>query len=95
MRWIAFFRLCSRFVCLGLPVALVGGPVGLAGDARGEIVAAAASRVSASAVSGAPWLWPLGQPRQVTRGFVAPATRYAAGHRGIDIRASPSEAISA
>jgi murein DD-endopeptidase MepM/ murein hydrolase activator NlpD len=31
----------------------------------------------------------------VTRGFVAPATRYAAGHRGIDIRASPSEAIRA
>lgn len=95
MRWTAFFRLCGRLCWLALPVALVGGPLGVAGDARGDFVTVAAPRLGASAVSHASWVWPLGQPRQVARGFLAPATRYGAGHRGIDIRASPSEDIRA
>lgn len=95
MRWTAFFRLCGRLCWLALPVALVGGPLGVAGDERGDFVTVAAPRLGASAVSHASWVWPLGQPRQVARGFLAPATRYGAGHRGIDIRASPSEDIRA
>jgi hypothetical protein len=33
----------------------------------------------------APWSWPIAAPHPVIRPFVAPLTRYAAGHRGIDI----------
>jgi murein DD-endopeptidase MepM/ murein hydrolase activator NlpD len=33
------------------------------------------------------WEWPVDPPRSIARPFVAPPTRYAAGHRGIDIRA--------
>lgn len=31
------------------------------------------------------WGWPLAAPHAITRGFVAPATPYGSGHRGIDI----------
>jgi len=33
------------------------------------------------------WLWPVEVPRQIVRPFLAPATDYGAGHRGIDIAA--------
>jgi murein DD-endopeptidase MepM/ murein hydrolase activator NlpD len=33
----------------------------------------------------APWSWPIAPPHPVIRPFIAPLTRYAAGHRGIDI----------
>jgi len=33
------------------------------------------------------WTWPLWGARRVIRGFEAPASRYSAGHRGIDIAA--------
>ena len=36
------------------------------------------------------WDWPVPEPRVVLREFVAPAHRYGAGHRGIDI-ATPGE----
>jgi murein DD-endopeptidase MepM/ murein hydrolase activator NlpD len=32
-----------------------------------------------------PWRWPVGVPRTVLRPYVAPATPYSAGHRGIDL----------
>jgi murein DD-endopeptidase MepM/ murein hydrolase activator NlpD len=31
------------------------------------------------------WLWPTAGPRVIHRGYSAPATRYASGHRGIDL----------
>ena len=34
------------------------------------------------------WMWPVDPPRVVTRGYLAPATPWASGHRGIDIEAS-------
>lgn len=34
------------------------------------------------------WAWPTAERGAVLRSFVAPATRYAAGHRGIDIPAT-------
>lgn len=34
-----------------------------------------------------PWSWPLPAPHAIARQFIAPATPYAPGHRGIDIRA--------
>lgn len=33
------------------------------------------------------WSWPIGPPRTIVREFEAPPTPYAAGHRGIDLRA--------
>ncbi len=33
------------------------------------------------------WAWPIGPPRTIVREFEAPPTPYAAGHRGIDLRA--------
>jgi murein DD-endopeptidase MepM/ murein hydrolase activator NlpD len=45
--------------------------------------------------STAPWLWPLDPPHRVTRGFLAPATRYSAGHRGIDIAVTGTEPVRA
>lgn len=33
------------------------------------------------------WLWPVDPPRAILRPFLAPATAYGPGHRGIDIRA--------
>ncbi|PPL16524.1 hypothetical protein GY24_12555 [Microterricola pindariensis] len=41
------------------------------------------------------WDWPLGLPHIVVRGFQAPATRYAAGHRGIDLEAAVGTAVFA
>ena len=35
------------------------------------------------------WAWPVSGPRVVVRGYEAPASRYSAGHRGIDIAAAP------
>jgi len=33
------------------------------------------------------WRWPVDPPRVVERPFLAPATRYSAGHRGVDLAA--------
>lgn len=41
------------------------------------------------------WVWPVPPPHSITRGFQAPATRYSAGHRGIDIAAVAGEPLSA
>jgi murein DD-endopeptidase MepM/ murein hydrolase activator NlpD len=35
------------------------------------------------------WKWPVGPPHSVSRPFEAPPTRFAAGHRGIDITTAP------
>lgn len=43
----------------------------------------------------ASWAWPVSGARSVIRGFEAPATRYSAGHRGIDIRAGTAERVAA
>lgn len=41
------------------------------------------------------WLWPSATPHWIITGFAAPATRYSAGHRGIDIAAVPGSAVVA
>jgi murein DD-endopeptidase MepM/ murein hydrolase activator NlpD len=52
--------------------------------------------VLALVVAGAapPWAWPT-TTRSVVRGFEAPATAYAAGHRGIDLAAAPGTPVRA
>ncbi|MCE6999768.1 M23 family metallopeptidase [Saccharothrix sp. S26] len=39
--------------------------------------------------------WPLAPPHQVVRAFEAPATEYAAGHRGVDLAAPPGTPVLA
>ncbi|TFB46582.1 M23 family metallopeptidase [Cryobacterium tagatosivorans] len=41
------------------------------------------------------WLWPLPPPHSVTRPFEAPASAYAAGHRGVDLSARPGAPVFA
>lgn len=41
------------------------------------------------------WIWPTASPILVEEPFRAPATPYAAGHRGVDLRASAGEPVRA
>jgi murein DD-endopeptidase MepM/ murein hydrolase activator NlpD len=41
----------------------------------------------AAAAAPARWSWPVATPHAIVRPFIAPASEYAAGHRGIDIAA--------
>jgi murein DD-endopeptidase MepM/ murein hydrolase activator NlpD len=41
------------------------------------------------------WAWPIGAPRVITRPFIAPATPYSAGHRGIDLLAAAGATVYA
>ncbi|MES2092476.1 MAG: peptidoglycan DD-metalloendopeptidase family protein [Actinomycetota bacterium] len=52
---------------------------------------------SAHAAAGAAtgWSWPVPGPHPIVRSFSAPATAYAAGHRGIDVSADAGSAVSA
>lgn len=42
---------------------------------------------SPQAAAAGSWAWPVAAPHPVVRPFIAPATRYSPGHRGIDIAA--------
>lgn len=48
-----------------------------------------ATASEASARNDPLWAWPLAGPHTVSHGFEAPADRYSAGHRGIDLPAAP------
>lgn len=65
----------------GIAIALVPAPP----DARAH---------AADAGPAAVWQWPVPSPRILTRGYEAPASRYGAGHRGIDIRADAGSVIT-
>ena len=70
-----------------------GGPIDIATLttlAHGQLV-------NTPPVGAAPseWQWPLERSRQLSRAFVAPATEYGAGHRGIDLPASSGERLVA
>lgn len=41
------------------------------------------------------WIWPVDAPHRVMREFMAPATEYGAGHRGIDIAVAPGTSVRA
>lgn len=51
--------------------------------------------VAASGGSQAPWDWPVQPLPAVDRAFERPATRYAAGHRGIDLAATAGQSVVA
>lgn len=41
------------------------------------------------------WIWPVDAPHRVIREFMAPATEYGPGHRGIDIAVAPGTSVHA
>jgi murein DD-endopeptidase MepM/ murein hydrolase activator NlpD len=41
------------------------------------------------------WAWPIAAPHPIARPYLAPATPYASGHRGIDIRAAAGAEVRA
>lgn len=55
----------------------------------------AAVSTPAAAVRLGQWQWPVEAPRVVLREFLAPPTRYSAGHRGIDLEADAGRAVFA
>lgn len=59
------------------------------------LLALSAAAADPPPVTGARWSWPVGPPHALARPFVAPATPYGAGHRGIDIRAPAGAVVRA
>lgn len=51
-------------------------------------VVLAVTATSTAAGGGAPWSWPVDGDRTILRPFVAPATPYGPGHRGVDLLAT-------
>lgn len=49
----------------------------------------------ALATLAAVWAWPVASPHPIVRPYLAPATPYAAGHRGIDIAAAEGATVRA
>ena len=52
-------------------------------------------RLVAAAAVAALWAWPVAAPHPIARPYLAPATPYASGHRGIDIRAEVGAEVRA
>ena len=65
------------------------GLLALVATALTALVAGAPPAAAAS------WVWPLAAPHHVVRGFAPPAHDWLPGHRGVDLAASPREAVLA
>lgn len=50
--------------------------------------------LAAALLTAALWAWPVASPHPIARAYLAPATPYAAGHRGIDIRAAAGSLVT-
>lgn len=75
--------------------ALVAGAL-LTGTSRAAATSSLAALEGAAASPPAPsWIAPLGPPLRVSEPYREPATRYASGHRGIDIEAAPGDVVFA
>ena len=72
-----------------LAPALLGLLVLLAVPAADPAVSGAAAPATAT-----DWRWPVDPPHPVVRQYLAPATPYGAGHRGIDIGSAGSEVFA-
>jgi murein DD-endopeptidase MepM/ murein hydrolase activator NlpD len=87
------------FAKADVPFAVAHAHSGLA-DAHSELADAHSALADAhselaDAVRAHPrWQWPV-RPAAVTRGFEAPPTLYAAGHRGIDLAAAAGALVTA
>ena len=66
------------------------------GDAPGSASdSVLATEAATEAATAGTWLWPLPPPHPVLRGFQAPATLYAPGHRGLDLAAEAGREVIA
>lgn len=72
-------------------IALGTAPGSSAPPAVGLVTTATTAGPAAEAI----WSWPVPAPHPITRPFVAPASTYAAGHRGIDVRAPAGTPVTA
>ncbi|WP_241987076.1 M23 family metallopeptidase [Cryobacterium sp. Sr3] len=59
-----------------------------------SVTETAAETAAETATSGT-WHWPLAPPHPLLRGFLAPATQYAPGHRGLDLSAEAGREVVA
>ena len=82
-----------RTIALLLSAVAVAGPVWASTGwaSTGWASTARPSTVQASTV----WAWPVAEPRTIIRPYIAPATPYSAGHRGVDIATSDAMVRSA
>lgn len=82
-----------------LAMLLLGGSptaTAAAGVAHGHLVVRGHSSAETvrPAILGS-WSWPVAAPHAIARAYLAPPTPYAAGHRGIDLRADSSAVVVA
>jgi murein DD-endopeptidase MepM/ murein hydrolase activator NlpD len=74
---------------IALAFIVVAGPAGATASTAAPGGGPRAAREAAPEtvlVARGTWAWPVTPPHPIARPFVAPATPYGAGHRGIDIR---------
>lgn len=72
-----------------------GVPIAAPSSVASPSSAAADNRGSAQGNPRSVWSWPVDGPRSIVRAFVAPAHRFGAGHRGIDVAAPEGAAVLA
>ncbi len=75
--------------------APIAASLRLSGGLIAVLLALTAAVADPPRVTAAHWSWPVGPAHALARPFVAPATEYGAGHRGIDIRAPSGSAVRA
>ncbi|MBC7724356.1 MAG: M23 family metallopeptidase [Burkholderiaceae bacterium] len=77
------FRLSGLVIVL----CLIALPLPAGGPATAEAAAGPGVVAVGAGARHPTWAWPVGPGHTVTHGFVAPASEYGRGHRGIDISA--------
>ncbi|MFC9558194.1 M23 family metallopeptidase [Agromyces sp. NPDC056965] len=89
----------SEIVALMLVVLMLVAPLSAASSATAAPPLRSTARVAADGPSQSepaePWRWPVPAPTRVVAPFRAPPTPYTAGHRGIDIAATPAATVVA
>lgn len=75
-----------------MPASLFAG-LRRAAAALVVLLALSAAAADPPRVPASRWAWPVVPPHPIARPFVAPATEYGAGHRGIDIRAPAGSVV--
>jgi len=95
-------RICRMVLTAAAALTLLLGPSlpepAPASEPRTAATAPAAIPASAAAPATAPlvvWTWPVGPPHDQLRPFEAPSSRFAAGHRGIDLVAQAGSPVRA
>jgi murein DD-endopeptidase MepM/ murein hydrolase activator NlpD len=77
------------------PGAVVIAGVRVAAAAAALLLALTAAAPDPPRVPAGRWSWPVAAPHPIARPYLAPATEYGPGHRGIDIRAPAGSVVRA